>query len=98
VRSSLRGNRASSGAARASISAYDHGIAPERELRQQPVRSLGARSGDVWIGAHAVIRNWRVYRESRCGGRRGVVTRDVPECAVAGGVPALALFDRRARR
>ena len=47
------GTRIASGVA---IYAFDHGMAPERSIREQPVSSQGIRIGnDVWIGANAGI-------------------------------------------
>jgi carbonic anhydrase/acetyltransferase-like protein (isoleucine patch superfamily) len=85
-------------AARASLYAFDHGIAPEREVRSQPVRSQGITIGcDVWVCAHAVITDGMRIGDHAVVAAGAVVTCDVPEFAVVGGVPARVLFDRRER-
>jgi acetyltransferase-like isoleucine patch superfamily enzyme len=85
-------------AARASLYAFDHGIAPHAEIRGQPVRSRGIRIGkDVWIGTQATITDGVQIGDHAVVGAGAVVTRDVPDFAVVGGVPARLLFDRRAR-
>jgi len=45
------GTRIASGAA---LYAFDHGMKPDRDIKDQPVRSHGIRIGrDAWIGANA---------------------------------------------
>ncbi len=76
--------------------AFDHGILPERSIREQPVRSRGIVVGeDVWIGAGATVTDGVRIGDHAVVGAGAVVTRDVPDWAVMGGVPARVLFDRR---
>lgn len=83
-------------ASRASLFAFDHGIAPEREIREQPVRSLGIVVGkDVWIGAGATVTDGVTIGDHAVIGAGAVVTHDVEDWKVVGGVPARVLFDRR---
>jgi acetyltransferase-like isoleucine patch superfamily enzyme len=85
-------------ATRAALFAFDHGIAPERAVREQPVRSLGIVIGkDVWIGAAAIVTDGVCIGDHAVVGAGAVVTRDVAAYQVVGGSPARVLFDRRDR-
>lgn len=85
-------------ATRAALFAFDHGIAPDRAVREQPVRSLGIRVGkDVWIGAGAIVTDGVTIGDHAVVGAGAVVTRDVAPHMVVGGSPARTLFDRRSR-
>lgn len=87
------GTRIASGAA---LYAFNHGLAPERPLREQPVRSQGIRIGaDVWIGANAGITDGVTIGDHAVVAMGAVVTRDVPAWAVVAGVPARIIGDRR---
>jgi acetyltransferase-like isoleucine patch superfamily enzyme len=90
------GTRIASGA---SLYAFDHGLDPERPVRAQPVTSRGIRIGqDVWIGANAGITDGVAIGDHAVVGMGAVVTRDVPEWAMVGGVPARIIGDRRERK
>jgi acetyltransferase-like isoleucine patch superfamily enzyme len=87
------GTRIASGAA---LYAFDHGMAPDRTIRSQPVRSRGIRIGaDVWIGANACITDGVTVGDHAVVAMGAVVTRDVPEWAIVGGSPARIIGDRR---
>lgn len=89
------GTRIASGAA---LYAFDHGLSPDRDLKDQPVRSRGIRIGrDVWIGANAGITDGVVIGDHAVVAMGAVVTRNVPEWAIVGGVPAVVIGDRRSR-
>ncbi len=85
-------------ATRAALFAFDHGIAPDRPVREQPVRSLGIQVGkDVWIGASAIVTDGVTIGDHAVVGAGAVVTRDVAPYMVVGGSPARVLFDRRTK-
>jgi acetyltransferase-like isoleucine patch superfamily enzyme len=89
------GTRIASGA---SLYAFDHGLDPERPVRAQPVTSQGIRIGqDVWIGANAGITDGVSIGDHAVVAMGAVVTRDVPDWAMVGGVPARVIGDRRER-
>lgn len=88
-----RGTRIASGAA---LYAFDHGMAEDRAIREQPVRSVGIRIGeDVWIGANAGVTDGVVIGDHAVVAMGAVVTRDVPPWAIVAGVPARVIGDRR---
>jgi acetyltransferase-like isoleucine patch superfamily enzyme len=89
------GTRIASGVA---IYAFDHGIAPDHPIREQPVRSRGIEIGaDVWIGALAGITDGVRIGDHAVVAMGAVVTRDVPPWAIVAGVPAQIIGDRRDR-
>ncbi len=90
-----RGTRIASGAA---IYAFDHRMAPDRGIREQPVRSRGIVIGeDCWIGANAGITDGVRIGDHAVVAMGAVVTWDVPAWAIVAGVPAAVIGDRRER-
>lgn len=80
----------------ATLFAFDHGMAPDRPIRVQPVRSRGIRLGaDVWIGANAGVTDGVVVGDHVVVGMGAVVTHDVPDWSVVAGVPARVIGQRR---
>jgi acetyltransferase-like isoleucine patch superfamily enzyme len=80
----------------ASLYAFDHGQAPDRPIREQPVTSKGIVLGaDVWVGAHAGITDGVTVGDHAIIGMGAIVTHDVPPWAIVGGVPARIIGDRR---
>lgn len=83
----------------ATLYAFEHGLAPDRPVREQPVRSRGIVLGaDVWVGANAGITDGVRIGDHAVIGMGAVVTRDVPDYAIVGGIPARVLGDRRTWR
>lgn len=89
------GTRIASGAA---LYAFDHGLKPDRGIKDQPVRSRGIRIGqDVWIGANAGVTDGVTIGDHAVVAMGAVVVKDVPEWAIVAGVPAAVVGDRRDR-
>ena len=83
-------------AAGTAIYAFDHGLAPDRPVKDQPVTSRGITIGaDVWIGANAGITDGVTIGDHAVVAMGAVVTRDVPAWAMVAGVPARIIGDRR---
>jgi len=78
------------------IVAFNHGMAPNRLIREQPTTSKGIHIGaDVWIGAGAGITDGVTIGDHAVVAMGAVVTRDVPPWTLVAGVPARPIGDRR---
>ena len=72
---------------------YDHGIAPGAAIMDQPLTSKGPISvGDgAWLGYRVTVLQGVNIGAGAVIAAGSVVTRDIPENAIAGGVPAKVL-------
>jgi len=82
----------------ATIIDSDHVIADTARpiMEQGGVSSPIIIGEDVWIGTHAIVLRGVSIGDHAVIAANSVVTRDVPAWAVAAGVPARAIRDRRA--
>ncbi|MGQ4382556.1 acyltransferase [Streptomyces sp. SAS_270] len=82
--------------AHTSLLGFNHSMAPDRPVFQQPHTSRGITIGDdVWIGSHVVVVDGVTIGDHCVIGAGAVVTRDLPAWTVAAGNPARPLRDRR---
>jgi acetyltransferase-like isoleucine patch superfamily enzyme len=76
--------------------AFNHGLAPDKLIREQAVTSKGITIGkDVWIGANVSVVDDVTINDHAVVGIGSVVTSDIPEYAIAVGNPARVIGDRR---
>jgi acetyltransferase-like isoleucine patch superfamily enzyme len=77
---------------------FDHGVVEvERPIRLQGIYKRDVRVGsNVWMGYGACVLRGVSVGHNSIVGTNAVVTRDVPENAVVGGVPAKVLRMREA--
>ena len=69
---------------------HDHGIAPEQPIREQPLQTKGPIVvGDhAWLGTGVTVLGGVEIGKGAVIGAGAVVTKDVPDGAIAFGVPA----------
>jgi acetyltransferase-like isoleucine patch superfamily enzyme len=77
---------------------FDHGVVEvERPIRRQGIYKRDVRVGDnVWIGYGACVLRGVTVGDNCVIGTSSVVTRDVPDNAVVGGIPARVIRMRDA--
>ncbi len=76
-------------AAYATLYAFNHGMAKDKLVREQPVTSSGIVLGtDVWIGAQAGIVDGVTVGDGAVVGMNAQVTRDVEPYVIVAGNPA----------
>ncbi len=69
---------------------YDHGIALEKPIRKQPLQSKGpiVIHDEVWLGVGVIVLGGVEIGQGAVIAAGSVVKADVPENAIAAGVPA----------
>jgi acetyltransferase-like isoleucine patch superfamily enzyme len=69
---------------------YDHGIAPDKLIREQPLQTRGdiLVGDEAWLGYGVIVLGGVTIGEGTVIGAGSVVTSDIPEGAIAVGVPA----------
>jgi acetyltransferase-like isoleucine patch superfamily enzyme len=79
------------------ISDFDHRFEDhDRPIRLQGIAKSRVRIGrDVWLGTKVTVARGAVVGDHAVVGANAVVTRDIPAYAVAVGVPARVIRDRR---
>ncbi|MGH2454189.1 MAG: acyltransferase [bacterium] len=75
---------------------YDHGFAPGEAIRRQPLSTRGGIviDDEAWLGVGVIVLDGVSIGRGAVVGAGSVVTRDVPEGAIAVGVPARVLRRR----
>jgi acetyltransferase-like isoleucine patch superfamily enzyme len=83
---------------RAMLIDFDHGMVEvERPIREQGIYKRDVRVGhNVWMGYGACVLRGVTIGDNCVIGTNSVVTKDVPDNAVAGGVPARVIRMREA--
>lgn len=82
-------------AAYATLYAFNHSMAPDRFVAEQPTVSKGITLGeDVWVGAHAGIVDGVVLGDKCVVGMNAQVTKSFPPLTILGGNPATPIGDR----
>jgi acetyltransferase-like isoleucine patch superfamily enzyme len=75
--------------------AFNHGMAADSPIKDQPVSSLGINIGkDVWIGANVGIVDGISIGDQAVVGMGSLVTKDVVACAKVAGNPARIIGSR----
>jgi acetyltransferase-like isoleucine patch superfamily enzyme len=75
---------------------YDHGVAPGELINKQPLETKGGIivDDDAWLGFGAIVLDGVRIGKGAVVGAGAVVTKDVPDGAIAAGVPARVINTR----
>jgi acetyltransferase-like isoleucine patch superfamily enzyme len=76
---------------------YDHGVAPGMPIRRQPLTTKGdiIIDDEAWLGTNVTVLSGVRIGKGAVVGAGSVVTTDVPDDAIAVGVPARVVKSRR---
>lgn len=76
---------------------YDHGLKLGEPIMTQPLKSKGpiVIGQDAWLGAHTIVTSGVTIGAGAAVGAGSVVTKDVPENAIAVGNPAKVIDFRK---
>jgi acetyltransferase-like isoleucine patch superfamily enzyme len=76
---------------------YDHGLKLDAPIMSQPLTSKGpiVIGPDSWLGAHTIVTSGVTIGAGAAVGAGSVVTKDIPENAVAVGNPAKVIGYRK---
>ena len=69
---------------------YDHGVAPNQPINEQPLQTKGdiIIEDGAWLGVGVIVQSGVRIGKGAVVGAGSVVTRDIPDNAIAYGVPA----------
>jgi len=72
---------------------YDHGLAPDQPIYEQPLSSKGPIrvEDDAWLGVGVTVLSGVKIGKGAVVAAGSVVTQDVPAGAIAAGIPARVL-------
>lgn len=75
---------------------YDHGIAPGKKIREQPLQSKGniTIGSEAWLGVGVTVLGGVTIGDGAVVAAGSLVTKDIPDNAIAAGIPAQVLKTR----
>lgn len=75
---------------------YNHGIAPDMPIKEQPLETKGGITvdDDAWLGFGVIVLDGVRIGKGAVIGAGSVVTQDIPDGAIAVGVPARVVSRR----
>ncbi len=87
---SIRIGRGTMIAPNCALYSYDHGIAPGKQIRGQPLQSKGniTIGSDAWLGVGVIVLGGVTIGDGAVVAAGSLVTQDIPDNAIAAGVPA----------